>query len=340
MVVRLSFVGPGRAPGDCAGICLAWQNCFAGQYAASTRGPIESNIMRKIAELRRGGAAWIAVFLLCLAGASANSQEKYAEVYGFRIHYSEAGTGDPLILLHGLWGGSNEWQPVIASLSRTNRVIAMDFIGFHNSDKPETQYHNALLAQFLAGFIEKLDLENVTLMGHAMGANAATYTAYHYPQRVRALVLVDGAGYRSPERDLSRPPSQGMLEFIRTATGSTLASTRGLLERRVNDKSLVTDQWVSEAYDMWLHSARAIGDMLREGGDLSDEQMRAINVPVLVVWGSDDNVFNPDNAQRLHSDIAASQVKIIEGAGHLPQVERTNEFLAAVQPFLSQTGSK
>lgn len=289
--------------------------------------------------LGRVGSAYAVAVLFALLAAAASAQEKFAEVYGFRIHYSESGTGDPLILLHGLWGGTNEWQPVIGPLSENNRVIAMDFIGFHKSDKPQTQYHNALLAQFLAGFIEALNLENVTLMGHAMGANAATYTAYHHPQKIRALVLVDGAGYRNPERDLSQPPSGGMLNFIRTATGSTLASTRGLLERRVNDKTLVTDQWVADAYSMWLHSARAIGDMLREGGDLTAEQMQEITIPTLVVWGRDDKVFNPENAERLQSDIAGSEIRYIENAGHLPQIEQTEDFLAVVLPFLGDTGS-
>lgn len=289
--------------------------------------------------LRRVGSTCAAATLFTLLATATIAQEKFAEVYGFRIHYSESGSGDPLILLHGLWGGTNEWQPVLGALSANHRVIAMDFIGFHQSDQPATQYHNALLAQFLAGFIDVLHLENVTLMGHAMGANAATYTAYHYPQKVRALVLVDGAGYRNPDRDLSQPPSQGMLNFMRTATGSTLASTRSLLERRVNDKTLVTDQWVADAYSMWLHSARAIRDMLREGGDLTQEQMKAIAVPTLVVWGRDDKVFNPANAERLQNDIAGSEIRYIENAGHLPQLEQTEDFLAVVLPFLGDTGS-
>lgn len=260
-------------------------------------------------------------------------------VYGQNIHYAEAGSGPPVILLHGLWGGLNEWQPIIEPLSQSNRVIVMDFIGFHGSSKPDTDYHNALLSQFLAGFIQALGLSDVTLIGHAMGANTATYTAVHHPENLRALVLVDGAGYRSTDRDLAKPMPEGMIRFRRTATGSSLESTRGLLERRVKDKSIITDAWVEEAFAMWVNSANAIGDMMIDGGDVADEEMRGIRLPTLVIWGAEDKVFSPDNASRLKTDIERSEVHIIEGSGHLPQIEQTDAFLAALFPFLKSTGA-
>ena len=217
---------------------------------------------------------FVAILWLLTASAwtlSAELVHKDVTVYGQNIHYAEAGSGPPIILLHGLWGGLNEWQPIITPLSDAHRVIVMDFIGFHGSDKPDVQYHNALLSQFLAGFIDALDLEDVTLMGHAMGANSATYTAVHQPGQIAALILVDGAGYRNPDRDLGKPLSEGMIRFRRVATGSSLAATRGLLERRVADTSIVTDEWVEEAFGLWVNSARAIGDMLAEGGDLTED---------------------------------------------------------------------
>jgi pimeloyl-ACP methyl ester carboxylesterase len=280
---------------------------------------------------------WVSAFvLLSLAANAAELQQKDIEVYGLNIHYAETGSGPTIVLLHGLWGGLNEWAPIIDPLSEDHRVIALDFIGFHGSDKPATQYHNALLSQFLAGFIEALALEKVTLMGHAMGANSATYTAVHHPTNIARLVLIDGAGYRNPDRDLSKPPSEQMIRFRRVATGSSLAATRRLLERRVQDKSLVTDEWVELAFQMWLNSARAIGDMLLEGGDLTEEEMRQIQLPTLVVWGAEDKVFSIDNVERLTADIEGAQSGIIENSGHLPQIEQTDAFLEVLIPFLKK----
>jgi len=265
---------------------------------------------------------------------AAELNSKSASVYGQNIHYSECGSGDPLVLLHGLWGGLNEWQPILDPLCNKYRVLVMDFLGFHGSDKPDTTYHNALLAEFLVGFLRTLQLKDVTLIGHAMGANTATYTAVHHPERIAALVLVDGAGYRNPDRDIAAAPGAGMLRFRRIATGSSLTATRGLLERRVFDPTLVTDNWVEEAFSLWVNSAKAIGDMLTEGGDVTESEMQSIALPTLIVWGADDRVFPIDNAERLKNDIETSTMHIIEDSGHLPQLEQTDEFLDALLPFL------
>lgn len=277
---------------------------------------------------------------LCMALmilTAANCRADDIDVYGFNIHYTDEGSGPALVLLHGLWGGTNEWQPIIAPLAAKYRVITMDAIGFHGSDKPDAHYHNALLAQFLAGFIDALALENVTLIGHAMGANLATYAAVHHPDRIARLVLVDGAGYRNPDRDLSQPLSAGMVNFRRIATGSSIDATERFLRRRVLDESLVTRAWAETAFSMWLGSARAIGDMLREGGDLTEEEMRGIRLPTLVIWGADDAVFPIANSERLGNDIRNSTVKIIASSGHLPQLEQSAAFLATIQPFLEST---
>ena len=298
--------------------------------------PVESaHLQRPLQSMR---PRFLTVFLLyCLLPACAEeSQRDFVTVEDQKISYTEYGSGPPVLLLHGLWGGLNEWLPVVDALSESHRVIAMDFIGFHDSDKPDLKYSNAVLSRYLAGFISELGLRNVTLMGHAMGANAATYTAVHHPANISRLVLIDGAGYRNPNRDLSKPPSEGMLRFRKVATGDTPESTRGLLERRVLDKALVTDEWVEKSLAMWRNSAQAIGDMLFEGGDLTEDEMRRIGIPTLVVWGSDDAVFPIENAERLHADIEGAQVRIIEGTGHLPQIENPDEFLSAVVPFLME----
>jgi pimeloyl-ACP methyl ester carboxylesterase len=112
-----------------------------------------------------------------------------------------------------------------------------------------------------------------------------------------------------------------------------------LLERRVADPELITDEWVENAYGLWINSAGAIADMLAEGGDITEEEMRGIDLPTLIVWGAEDKVFSVDNTKRLRADISGAEVHIIKGSGHLPQIEKTGAFLDAVVPFLKSTGS-
>ena len=71
----------------------------------------------------------------------------------------------------------------------------------------------------------------------------------------------------------------------------------------------------------------------------TDEEMRQIDLPTLIVWGAGDKVFSPDNAARLDADIQQTEVHIVEGSGHLPQIEQTEAFLEAVIPFLNSAGT-
>jgi len=286
----------------------------------------------------RIGIILLLSWLLCLPGLSTaqaiNILEKDIQVYGFNMHYAEAGQGPPVIVLHGLWGGRNEWDRNIEVLAADFRMIVVDQIGFHGSDKPDVSYHNALLGQFLAGFIEAMDIPRATLMGQAMGANTATYMAVHYPHLVERLILVDGAGYRNPNRDLAKPPSEQQLRFYRVATGSTLSATQNFLKRRVFNKALVTESWAEEAFTMWLRSARAIQGMLRDGGDVTEEEMQTISVPTLIVWGQEDAVFPIRNADRLSLDIKGAIKVVFPETGHLSQLEKPEAFNKIVRDFL------
>ena len=87
---------------------------------------------------------------------------------------------------------------------------------------------------------------------------------------------------------------------------------------------------------MWLNSARAISDMLGEGGDVAEEEMKSIKVPTLIVWGREDRAFPLQNADRLQADIEGAQKVVFDDTGHLPQMEKPDEFNRVVLEFLSQ----
>jgi pimeloyl-ACP methyl ester carboxylesterase len=232
-----------------------------------------------------------------------------------------------------LWGGRNEWGRNIEPLSADFRVIVPDQIGFGESDKPQANFHMGLMAQFLVGFLDALEIPKATVIGHAMGATVGSYAAVHYPDRVDRLILVDGIGYR---RD--RPPSlptAGQLRFRRIATGSSVEATRGLLKRRVYDDSLVTDSWAVEAFEFWLQSSQAIGTLIQSGGDVTKEEMRAIKTPTLLIWGKEDEIGKPELTEEALQDISGAQVAIVEGAGHLPQLEKPDEFNRIVRDFVT-----
>lgn len=166
--------------------------------------------------------AVVAVLAASLAGISAQSSPaaKDVNVFGFKLHYLEAGRGAPVILLHGLGGDGSRWGPNVEVLSRDFHIFALDQIGFGQSDKPLANYHTGMLAEFLVGFLKAANIPKASLVGNSMGAGVALYTAVHYPDVVDRIVLADGGGYRSPTVIAPAAPTPRPSIAVRSRTAS------------------------------------------------------------------------------------------------------------------------
>jgi pimeloyl-ACP methyl ester carboxylesterase len=121
--------------------------------------------------------------------------DKFVTVYGARIHYVEAGSGAPLILIHGLADDATIWDAVIPALSVRFRVIALDQIGFGRSDNPLLNYRVSTFVDFLDGSMIELKIERASLIGSSLGGWIAAAYALAHPERIERLVLSDVAGY-------------------------------------------------------------------------------------------------------------------------------------------------
>ncbi len=261
---------------------------------------------------------------------------KDVTVHSFRLHYLEAGQGAPVILLHGLGGDGSRWAPNIAPLARDFHVFALDQIGFGESDKPLANYHTGMLAEFLVGFMDAVGLKQASLVGNSMGAAVAAYTAVHYPDRVARIVLADGTGYRGTPRTAPLTPAQQHRRDIQN--GVTLDETREFFKVMWFDTTRVTEQMVEQNLVARLRSAFAIGKIQESGelgrGGISEEEMRTIKAPTLIVWGRQDGLADPAGADRLARDIRGSKKVLIDNCGHLPQLEQAEQFNRLVRDFL------
>jgi 2-hydroxy-6-oxonona-2,4-dienedioate hydrolase len=259
---------------------------------------------------------------------------KEAAVFGFRIHYLEAGRGDPIILLHGMGGEGARWMPTIRGLAAQFRVIAPDQIGFGQSDKPFTTYHRGVFAGFLVEFMKAIAVPRATLIAQSMGVGVALYTAVHHPQIAARLVLVNGAGLGMD----SSPPAQPDWHARQIANAGTLEESREYLEKIYFDRSLVTDSLVQQNLILRLRSAFTIESMqtanARGLGRLAEEDLRRISIPTLLVWGMNDPLSSVQLADKLHAAIKGWRKVLIDKAGHFPFLEHPEQFNQAVLEFL------
>lgn len=263
--------------------------------------------------------------------------EKDVLVYGMKIHYLEAGRGAPVILLHGSGGEGARWMPTIQGLASTHRVIALDQIGFGQSEKPPANYHTGVFAGFLRGFMIATGILKATVIGQSMGAGVALYFAIHYPAMVDRLVLVNGGGFRSAG---AAPPAPASIDWHarQIANAGTLEESREYLEKLYYNDAFVTDELVESNLLLRLTSAYTVESLSRaaeRGLEITrEEDVRAMKIPTLLLWGKEDMLSGPASADRLHAAIAGSKKVFIEKAGHYPFIEQPAQFNRAVLDFL------
>ena len=278
----------------------------------------------------------VAGLMLATAQPRAAAIGKDVTVLGFKLHYLEAGRGAPIVLLHGLGGDGSRWGPNIEPLAKDFHVFALDQIGFGESDKPLANYHTGMLAEFLVGFLKAAGIPKASLVGNSMGAGVALYTAVHYPDMVDQIVLADGGGFRAASGAAVPQATAEALRRRQLQNSVTRDETREFFRILFHDKSLVTDKMVDEQLTLRLRAAFTITKMQEAGerGSLTEQDVRSVKAPTLVVWGKYDELANPTGADRLEKTIPGARKVIIDNCGHMPQLERADEFNRLVRDFL------
>jgi pimeloyl-ACP methyl ester carboxylesterase len=278
----------------------------------------------------------VAAAIAATAQPRAAAVGKDVTVLGFKLHYLEAGRGAPVVLLHGLGGDGSRWGPNIEPLAKDFHVFALDQIGFGESDKPLANYHTGMLAEFLVGFLKAAGVPKASLVGNSMGAGVALYTAVHYPEMVDRIVLADGGGYRPAAGAAQTPPTPEALHRRQIQNSVTRDETREFFRILFHDKSLVTEKMVDEQLALRLRAAFTITKIQEAGerGSLSEQEVRSVKAPTLVVWGKYDELANPAGADRLEKTIPGARKVIIDNCGHMPQLERADEFNRLARDFL------
>jgi pimeloyl-ACP methyl ester carboxylesterase len=276
---------------------------------------------------------------------SASYEDRYVRVNGRQIRYWVEGEGPALILVHGLAASLEYWQYNIAALATQHRVYALDLLGFGRSDKEIEDFSLSYAASFLAQFMDALGIERAHLVGNSLGGVVCAQTAVQFPERVDSLVLVGSAGFGRELNPLLRlwsVPVLGDLVFKVFQMAFPLAKRWALDDpRRIDDEWLASVAAVLRTPGLRENTLK----IAREGVDLRgqrEEMFRSLHrglggtdVPTLIVWGSRDVVVPLSHAYTAQRLISKSEVSVMERCGHVPQVERPEEFNGLVQGFLA-----
>jgi len=283
----------------------------------------------------RGKMKFGLVLLLAAFVAPAFGQgqpaDKTITMFGQSIHYFDMGSGPVVVLLHGLGSRKEDWLPVLEPMAQKYRLLVPDQIGFGRSDKPLLDYSIQTYVDFLNEFLRQLKVEKASLVGESLGGwIAGLYVAeigggaHLIP--VEKLVLVDAAGLKQdkPAPDLNP---------------SSLTAMRGLMEAVFYDTSWLNEDALRKIFTEKLavkdgYTVRSILSNPVIGTERLDDRLASIKVPTLVTWGKQDKLLPIGSGERYVAGIAGAKLVSFEKCGHVPPIEKTEEFLGAVTAFL------
>ena len=263
----------------------------------------------------------------------------------WRMHYVDEGTGEPILFVHGTPTWSFEWRHLIRALSRRHRCIAPDLLGFGLSDRPRAfEYTPEAHAEAIATFVERLDLDRVTLVVHDYGGPIALPLALERPTRVSRVVIINSWMWSfAGDRDMERKA-----RIAGSAVGRFLYRWANLSQRvdapsAYGDRSKLTPeihkQYLAVFPDRWSRGAvlwplaRALLGSAPSYEQLGSMRERLRELPTLIVWGTRDSAFRPDQLARWRA--ALPQARVVElPVGHWPHEEAPDEVIAALREFL------
>jgi pimeloyl-ACP methyl ester carboxylesterase len=273
-------------------------------------------------------------------------EERKVEVDGLPIRYLEAGTGPPLVLLHGAGDNVLDWRWVMPALANTHRVYALALPGSPDSARPTADYSPAFFERFVASFLDALSITRAAMVGNSLGGLIALRLALSEPARVMALVLVDSAGLGrtvNPAFTFVNLPGLGVaaIPLWRTRVGAYQRAwgRTALLFARPES---VPREWLAEQWRL----ARSPGYLEAHWATLRAQvspvgqrevlvdRLPSLKTPTLVVWGARDRVFPESQARDAVARLREGSPALIPDCGHMPHVECPDRFLAALSGFL------
>ena len=253
--------------------------------------------------------------------------EEMVDVGGAKIQVLKGGSGEPLVLLHGA-GGSSGWLNYVQALSEKYTVYLPSHPGYGKSDRPEWLETMADLASFYTWFLEAQGLEGTRAIGFSMGGWLASEIAANCRHAFSKLMLVGSAGIQPKEGEIAdifiispaqvtellfHDPKQAP-EYESIYGGEPTPEQADIAER--NREMSVRLCWKPYMYDLRLPGLLA-----------------RVSIPTRIVWGGNDRLIPLECGRMFNKAIPGSDLVVIDNCGHVPQVEKTEEFVKTALEF-------
>jgi len=277
-----------------------------------------------------------------------NSESKFLEVDGLRVHYRIEGKGPVLVLLHGMLSSLHTWDGWTERLKKNYTVVRLDMPGFGLTGPGPDRflYTRQEFEKVLDDIFNGLKLKKFTLAGNSLGGFFSWRYAIRHPEKVEKLILIDSVAY---DQDVPLPITLMTMPVV--GTMSTVITPKFIIDhfssQVYGDKSKVTDELKDRYYELLMRegnrdsSKKILGEMKiqAENPQISDGLASLNNkLPILVLWGRLDPWVPVTCLERWKKDLPDAEYVIFENEGHTPMEENPDMTADAAIAFLNQNG--
>ncbi len=243
-----------------------------------------------------------------------------------KFKFIEEGEGEPLILLHGLFGALSNFRDLIDYFSKHHKVV-VPMLPLFELDLLHTTVGG--LAKFVHKFIETRDYKNIHLLGNSLGGHVALVHTLKHPERLKSLILTGSSGlFENGMGDTY--PKRGDYEYIRKKTELTFYNP-----------AVATKELVDEVYDIVNQRMKVIKIIALAKSAIRNNlgnELKGIKVPTLLIWGNNDTITPPFVGEEFNKLIPQSELHFIDQCGHAPMMEQPEDFNRILHGFLTKLG--
>lgn len=271
----------------------------------------------------------------------------HLDLHGERVAYLDEGSGEVVLLLHGIAGSSQTWRALIGPLSRRYRVVAPDLLGHGNSTKPRSDYSLGALSVLVRDILDELGIDRASIVGHSLGGGIAMQFRYQHPGYVDRLVLI-GSGGLGPDVGLtlrlaSLPGSELVLPVIAARLLLSPGDRVWSLLRKIGVESPLGEEYW-RAYcslsdgptrQAFLRTLRSVVDRRGQAVSALSKLNSRTDFPVMVIWGQRDTMIPVQHAYAARGVRPDVRLEVLADVGHFPHVERPVEVAELIHDFIS-----